>query len=321
MSLLTMSGICRAEEGAFIVKDVSFSQAAFQKIAIAGATGSGKTTLLKMIAGLLQPSAGIILFEGKRVLGPEEKLIPGYQQIAFLSQHFELRNNYRVEEILEMANQLSEEEALIIYEACRITHLLNRRTDQLSGGEKQRIALARLLVTSPKLLLLDEPYSNLDALHKNLLKSVINDITETLNISCIIVSHDPVDILSWADEIIILRNGMILQQGSAQQVYHEPLSEYTAALFGKYNLLSPSLAKAFSAFADIEMNRINGFIRPGQFALASKETEGVKGEIKEVRFMGSYYELEVFLSGTTILINSATNGLKKGDAVSVLLKE
>lgn len=321
MSLLTVSGICRAEEGAFTVKDVSFSQAAFQKIAIAGATGSGKTTLLKMIAGLLQPSAGAILFEGKRVLGPEEKLIPGYQQIAFLSQHFELRNNYRVEEILEMANQLSEEEALIIYEACRITHLLNRRTDQLSGGEKQRIALARLLVTSPKLLLLDEPYSHLDALHKNLLKSVINDITETLNISCIIVSHDPVDILSWADEIIILRNGMILQQGSAQQVYHEPLSEYTAALFGKYNILSPSLAKAFSAFADIEMNRINGFVRPGQLALASKETEGVRGEIKEVRFMGSYYELEVFLSGTTILINSATNGLKKGDAVSVLLKE
>ncbi len=321
MSLLTVTGISREEEGALTVKDVSFSQEPLQKIAIAGATGSGKTTLLKMIAGLLQPTSGEVLLEGKRVLGPEEKLIPGYQQIAYLSQHFELRNNYRVAEILEMANLLSEEEAGIIYEACRITHLLNRWTHQLSGGEKQRIALARLLITAPKLLLLDEPYSNLDALHKNLLKSIINDINETLNITSVIVSHDPVDILSWADEIIILKGGRIVQQGSAQEVYNQPLTEYTAGLFGKYNVLSPSLAKAFSHFTDIEMNRINSFIRPEQFLLEGKDADGVKGEVKEVRFMGSYYELEILISGHTLYINSVSNGYKKGEAIAVLLKD
>jgi ABC-type sugar transport system ATPase subunit len=321
MSLLTVTGICREEEGAFTLKDVSFSQQPLQKIAIAGATGSGKTTLLKMIAGLVQPSAGEILLEGKRVLGPEEKLMAGYQQIAYLSQHFELRNNYRVEELLEMANQLSEEEAQIIYEACRITHLLKRRTHQLSGGERQRVSLARLLVAAPKLLLLDEPYSNLDALHKNLLKSVINDINETLNITCIIVSHDPIDILSWADEIIILKGGAILQQGSAYEVYKEPQTEYTAGLFGKYNLLSPSLAKAFSAYTDIEMNRINSVIRPEQFLLADKESEGVKGEIKDMRFMGSYYELEILISGHTLFVNSSNNGYRKGEVIAVSLKD
>src|SRR5580692_2230502 len=147
---------------------ISFVQQKGQKLALAGATGSGKSTLLKMIAGLLQPDEGEIWLDGQRVRGPLETLVPGHPGVAYLSQHFELWNNYRVGEILSYANDLSDEEAGTLYEMCRIDRLLGRRTDQLSGGERQRIALARLLVKPPRLLLLDEPYSNLDRIHKEI---------------------------------------------------------------------------------------------------------------------------------------------------------
>jgi ABC-type sugar transport system ATPase subunit len=220
----------------------------------------------------VQPDTGEVLFENERVLGPEEKLIPGHPHIAYLSQYFELRNNYRVEEILAMANKMSDKEAQTIYEVCRISHLLKRRTDQLSGGEKQRIATARLLIASPKLLLLDEPYSNLDMVHKTILKSVIRDIGEKLSITCLMISHDPLDTLSWADEIIVMKDGQIIQQGTPKQIYTEPANEYTAGLFGKFNLISPIHLKAFTGLQGIEMNGKNIFVRPESFKIVTKKT-------------------------------------------------
>lgn len=320
MSLLEVFEVSRQEENErYILKDISFTQQEYQKLAIAGATGSGKTTLLKIIAGLIQPTAGEVLYKGLRVKGPEEKLIAGYSFIGYLSQHFELPNHYRVEEILEKQNQLSEKEARLIYTVCRIDHLLNRWTHQLSGGEKQRIALARLLISSPKLLLLDEPYSNIDILHKNILKSVIKEISEDLKITCLLVSHDPVDVLSWADEVIVLEAGELTQKGSPVQVYNYPVNEYTAALFGKYNLMSPALAKAFSAFTSIEQNKINTFLRPEQFVLVSDKAKGVKGQIKQMQFMGGYDELEVCLSDSSIFVHAKHGSFRKGDIVYVVL--
>src|SRR4051794_37012290 len=187
MNALCVSGISKRTGSNFLLQDIYFTQQRFQKIAIAGETGSGKSTVLKIIAGLIQPDGGEVLFENERVAGPDEKLIPGHPGIGYLSQHFELRNNYRVEELLEMANKVSENQASAIFKICRITELLKRKTDQLSGGEKQRIATARLLITSPRLLLLDEPFSNLDMPHKNIMKSVISDIGEKLQISCILI--------------------------------------------------------------------------------------------------------------------------------------
>ena len=120
MVMLTVSGITKQVAGNFAVKNIGFAQQALQKLAIAGETGSGKTTLLKLIAGLLQPDSGEIRFKQQRVEGPLERLIPGHPGIAYLSQHFELRNNYRVEELLEMGNDLSQQEAGALYDVCRI---------------------------------------------------------------------------------------------------------------------------------------------------------------------------------------------------------
>lgn len=319
MNFLSISSINKKGEKDFVLKDVTFNQQKFKKIAIAGETGSGKSTLLKIIAGLVQPDTGEVLFENERVLGPEEKLIPGHPHIAYLSQYFELRNNYRVEEILAMSNKMSDKEAQTIYEVCRISHLLKRRTDQLSGGEKQRIATARLLIASPKLLLLDEPYSNLDMVHKTILKSVIRDIGEKLSITCLMISHDPLDTLSWADEIIVMKDGQIIQQGTPKQIYTEPANEYIAGLFGKFNLISPIHLKAFTGLQGIEMNGKNIFVRPESFKIVTKENDRLLGKVNRVDFFGSYYEIEVLLVENIFTVKAIENNVVKGDTIYLTL--
>jgi iron(III) transport system ATP-binding protein len=318
MSLLSVRNIAKRTGNNFVLRDISFTQQEFQKIAIAGETGAGKSTLLKIIAGFIQPDAGEIMINNERVLGPDEKLIPGHNSIAYLSQHFELRNNYKVDELLEMANKISEDEAEMIFKVCQVDHLLKRKTDQLSGGEKQRIAAARLLVTSPKLLLLDEPYSNLDMVHKRVLKSVIDDISEKLKITCIMVSHDPLDTLSWADEIIIMQEGKILQTGTPLSVYNNPINEYAAGLFGPYSLLSQQQAEAFGLPTPNDTGG-NIFVRPEHFKVVGNEQMAVIGEVIKTRFFGSYYETEVMLNDQLITIKTADVIGAEGDLVYVSL--
>ncbi|WP_298735045.1 ABC transporter ATP-binding protein [uncultured Chitinophaga sp.] len=306
MSLLKVSAISKQQDGAFILKDISFEQQRFQHIAIAGETGSGKSTLLKMISGLAQPDSGQVFFEEQKVKGPLQVLIPGHPGVAYLSQYFELRHNYRVDEILSYANMLTDEEAQNIYRICQIDHLLQRRTDQLSGGEKQRIALARLLTTAPRLLLLDEPYSNLDMIHKQTLKTVINDIGEKLEITCMLVSHDPQDILSWADTVFLMRNGEIIQQGAPEEVYNHPVNEYAAGLLGKYNLI-PSAGDGKSLF-----------IRPEHFIINGNTPGAFSGQVQSVSFWGGYYDIEIQpAKKNKITVRQLSTSLKKGDTVNV----
>lgn len=319
MHLLQVKGVSKQEDGRYLLNKISFIQEAYRKVSVAGATGSGKTTLLKIIAGLVQPAEGEVLFEGERVRGPEERLLPGHPHIAYLSQHFELRNHYRVEELLEMAARVGEEEAARIYRLCRVDHLLKRWSHQLSGGERQRISLARLLVGAPKLLLLDEPYSNLDAFHREILKTVLNDLADTVKITCILVSHDPMDMLSWADEVMVLQAGEVMQQGSPQEVYRTPVSEYAAALFGKYTILGPALAIALSAITDIEMSRIGSFIRPECFKIVDKQREGVMAEVRRSSFMGGYYEVELSVAGDPLVLYHDKE-LKRGEGVKVVME-
>jgi ABC-type sugar transport system ATPase subunit len=318
MNALCVSGISKRTGADFLLHDIYFAQQRFQKIAIAGETGSGKSTLLKIIAGLIQPDAGEVLFENERVAGPDEKLIPGHPGIGYLSQHFELRNNYRVEELLEMANKVSENEASNIYKICRITELLKRKTDQLSGGEKQRIATARLLITSPRLLLLDEPFSNLDMPHKNIMKSVISDIGEKLQIPCILISHDPDDVLSWADEIIVMKAGRIVQKASPEQIYRQPLNEYSAGLFGSYNIITGKLAARFAAPGTEKFEK-KIFTRPENFKVAPGDPDALTGVVKNVKFYGGYSELEVLLEETVLTVRTGETAAVKGDPVQIRL--
>ncbi|MGZ3848560.1 MAG: ATP-binding cassette domain-containing protein, partial [Flavisolibacter sp.] len=214
--------------------------------------------------------------------------------------------------IIAMARQLPEAAVDQICRVCRIDHLLGRWTHQVSGGEKQRIALARLLVTAPRLLLLDEPYSNLDIIHKTVLKTVIDEVADQLGTTCLLVSHEPLDSLSWAEELMVLREGAVVQQAGPEEIYRQPLDEYVAALFGKFNILSPALAKAFSAFTDIEMNRINSFIRPEDFKIVPDEGAGLRAQVTRTVFMGSYHEAELLVAGHRVTVNTGTAALTRG---------
>lgn len=317
MNFLEVSNISKQQHGAYILKDVSFTQQQFQKIVIAGETGSGKSSLMKIVGGMGQADSGTVMFEGKRVRGALEVLIPGHPGTAYLSQHFELRNNYRVEEILSYANKLTDEEAAEIYDICRISHLLKRKTDQLSGGEKQRIAMARLLISSPRLFLLDEPYSNLDMIHKSILKQVISDIGERLGITCMLISHDPQDILPWADEIMVMKDGEIVQKGTPQQIYNQPVNEYVAGLFGKYNLISPAKSAILEGLPGITLNGKNIFVRPEDVKLVRTKKDAVSGKIQDLSFYGSYLEATVAIGEELLTIKTTDTRLKKGASVNV----
>ena len=321
MSLLKVSGISKAGKGNISVNNVSFTQQTLQNIAIAGETGSGKTTLLKMIAGLVQPASGEIIFDNKKVAGPYDQLIPGHPGIAYLSQYFELRNNYWVHEVLEMANKLSEKEANTIFSVCQVNHLLERRTDELSGGEKQRIALARVLVSSPKLLLLDEPFSNLDAMHKSTIKEVIHDLGIKLNISCILVSHEAADTLSWADLILVLKDGQLIQQGTPEQVYKQPVNEYCAGLFGDYNLVDSKTASVLGANSEIIAMNQSLLIRPEFIHITTANISESNGIVQKSMFLGSYYTINVLVGQQLISVKSLRDKFVEGDSVHLSVRD
>lgn len=314
MSLLTVSGVSVQGEHDLVLNTINFSLESLQKVAIAGETGSGKSTLLKTIAGLVQPDTGTVLFDGARLEGPADKLVPGHPAIAYLSQHFELPRFLRVEQVLNYANILSASDAAMLYEICQISHLLKRKTDQLSGGERQRIALARLLITSPRLLLLDEPFSNLDMVHKSTLKAVIRDLGEELEITCILVSHDPADILPWADDMLVMKAGKVIQQGTPEQVYRKPVNEYVAGLLGKYNLITRGFPGIKGA-GDFPV-----IIRPESFQVDRNAKDSQAGEVIAVSFFGSHYELEILIAGMVILVHTAGADFRIGDPISVCLR-
>ncbi len=315
MSLLIVKGINKLREEHFVLKNINFVQEPFQKIAIAGETGSGKSTLLKIIAGLEQPDSGEVLFENEKVQGPEEKLVAGHSFIAYLPQYFELPKFLRVEQVLSYANNLSVHDAEKLFKVCQINHLLKRKTNELSGGERQRIALCRLLLTKPKLLLLDEPFSNLDMVLKGILKSIIETIGGKLKISCLLVSHDPDDTLSWADQILIMKSGKIVQQGSPEKIYREPINAYVAGLFGKFIELTPTQRKALKIKSNQE------YFRPEDFKINNKrKINSISCRVVNSKFIGHCYEVQLVLGKSAFFILS-DRPRKLGEIISLSCKQ
>lgn len=303
-----------------ILDKVSFSMDVFQDTAIMGETGSGKTSLLKIIAGWVSPAEGEVFFEGQRLLRiPEEKLIQGHRGIAYLSQQSDLPNFLTVAQALEYANVLGADHARRIYEVCRIGHLLARRTDQLSGGEKQRIAIARLLTTHPRLLLLDEPFSNLDAIHKEVLKSVLYDLGRELGITCLMVAHDPQDTLSWAKNLLVMQHGRIIQRGTPDEIYFSPHNNYIAGLGGPFNLIPGDQLAGFLKDRPAAVRPGSLLVRPEDFALNSARG-GRAFIVTGTRFFGPYTELEVKSENLMLRVRSQDEFHRPGDLVTLALK-
>ncbi|TAD81143.1 MAG: ABC transporter ATP-binding protein, partial [Bacteroidetes bacterium] len=295
--------------GKWLVEPLSLSVERHSRLAIVGETGSGKSTLLKMIAGMVQPDEGKLFFEGKKILGPQEQLIPGHKAIAYLSQHYELRNNYVVYDYLDYGSNMTTAQAQQLFALCGIAHLLSRKTNSgLSGGEKQRIALAKLLLTQPQLLLLDEPFSNLDAIHKAEMKAILLNLEQQLGLQCILVSHDATDVLSWATRMLVFKNGQLIQDNPPRTVFFNPKNTYVAGLLGTYNTIKLPANHAPEAQGK------QLFLRPSQIQLASGGS-GLAAYVTQVQFLGDADMVEVQAGDQSYWAKTACNSHVVGDAV------
>jgi ABC-type sugar transport system ATPase subunit len=304
MSLILLDHVSKKFNNTQALKPISLDIAKDSKLAIVGETGSGKSTLLKLIGGLEDPDTGTIFFNGSRILGRSEKLIAGHPDIVYLSQHFELPKFISVFEHLHNPYEIGEDDANEIYKVCRIDHLLNKGTNQLSGGEKQRVALAKVLSKLPKVLLLDEPFSNLDNIHKQIIKDVLEEVRGTWGVTMVMVSHEPQDVLPWADKIAVMKKGAVLQMDTPYMIYKRPLNEYVAGLFGKYNLLDPK-KWGISNMADWTKIGNKVLVRPEQFRMTSNSNVGIKGVVKQVAFYGNRFEITVKVKTNTSIVVSS----------------
>ncbi|MGY5848035.1 ABC transporter ATP-binding protein [Salegentibacter sp. HM20] len=233
----------------FALHKVSFTLGKGDVCAIVGESGSGKTTLVRLIAGLERPDEGSITLNGKvvssiKTLVPPEKRKIGlvFQEYA-LFPHFNLLKNVMYG-ISKMRNK--RERALEMLELVGLSGMGERYPHQLSGGQQQRVALARALAPNPELLILDEPFSNLDAMLRVQLRSQVFEIIKKTGVTAIFVTHDTQDALSVADEILILQHGKVIQKDLASNLYTRPNSIYVASLFGNTIQLNNELQTAFS---------------------------------------------------------------------------
>jgi len=232
----------------FALKDVSFSLKEGDVYAIVGESGSGKTTLIRLIAGLETPDSGFIELNGiqvssiKKMVSPEKRKIGLVFQEYALFPHLTLLDNI-LYGISKLKNK--KERAQEVLELVGLAKIKDRYPHQLSGGQQQRVALARALAPKPSLLILDEPFSNLDAMLRAQLRSEVFEIIKKTGVTAIFVTHDPQDALSVADEILILQDGKLVQKDQAANLYTKPSSVYVASLFGNTIQLSKELQSVF----------------------------------------------------------------------------
>jgi ABC-type sugar transport system ATPase subunit len=302
--IITLRNISKhyAASNNFGVTDISISIATGDFVAIVGESGSGKSTLLKLIYGLLTPDTGEVLFKGKHVDGPLERLIPGHDQMKMVTQDFNLNTYAKVYDNMEFL---------------RIGKLANKRVVELSGGEQQRVAIARAIITEPEVLLMDEPFSQLDAVLKSLLRADLRNLSKNLGITIIIVSHDPVDGLSLADELIVLKNGFLIEKGEPYQLYNFPKDIYTAKLLADCNVLDKESAKLIGIYSDSQAIAI--YIEDVIVENSPINTDYI---LLNTFFKGFSEELLIEKNGVTIrALNLQIGKYKIGQILSITIKK
>ncbi|UCC52995.1 MAG: ABC transporter ATP-binding protein [Anaerolineaceae bacterium] len=244
MTEVILKNITKRFQNVTAVDDVSFEITDGEFFVLLGPTGAGKTTTLRLIAGLEKLDAGSILFDGRAI----DQLTPASRDVAMVFQQYSLYPNMTVFDNLAFplrspVNKLPEDEVKRrVGEACeilRITHLIERKTAHLSGGEMQRVSIGRAIVREPRLFLMDEPLSNLDAKLREALRVELEHIQKTQGSTTLFVTHDQVEALTMADRIGVLKEGKLVQVGDPNDIYDRPTSVFVAQLVGspRINLL------------------------------------------------------------------------------------
>ncbi len=300
------------------VSNVSFDIYKGEIVAIIGESGSGKSTLLKSIYGLLKVDDGEVIFNGNRVKGPDEQLIPGHQEMKMVTQDFSLNIYAKVyDNIASMLSNtnvaLKQEKTMEVMEHLRITPLKDKKIVALSGGEQQRVAIAKVLVSDIKVLLLDEPFSQVDAILKNQLRADIKALAKKTGLTVIMVSHDATDGLFMADRVVILKEGRLLQVGEPREVYNHPNDTYTAKMLGNAVVLSKTEAQQL----DLKTSGGQIFFYPEWVELKASWS-AKKFHVRDIYYKGFYDELLLERNGVQIRAVQLNAGAhKKNDQVYV----
>ncbi len=315
-----------------VVHDVSFDVGCEQLpeiFAILGPSGCGKTTTLRCIAGFERATDGTVVMQGRTLSGPGTHVPPEAREVGIVFQDYALFPHLSVlENVVFGLQQGTEaeqrERAREALEMVGLGSFADRRPQRLSGGQQQRVALARTLAPEPDLILLDEPFSNLDALLREETRQEVRTLLKDKGISAVLVTHDQEEALSFADRLAVMRSGQIDQVGTPEEVYYQPRTLFVAQFLGRTNLL---LSRATGRRADTPLGRVQlnreaegtvlVSLRPEHLALAVPETnDGPLGTVKGRAFKGHDITYRVACNENEYLVHTDNRRLfEPGDTV------
>lgn len=288
-------------------------------VALLGESGCGKSTLLKLIYGLHDLDQGEIFWKDNQVLGPAYNLVPGMDNMRYLAQDFDLMPHTSVAENIGkyLSNfNLEKKKAKIaeLLELIEMTAFADVKVKLLSGGQQQRVAIARALAVAPEVLLLDEPFSHIDYARRSVLRRKIFAYLKENNITCIVATHDSMDVLSFADETIVLKEGRVVDYGDTQDLYEYPSDKYVATLFGEVNELY------ISDFTPDTLEDEVLLIYPHQLMI-SKQKGVLEVEVQQAYFNGDgYLVCANFKNNRTLYFNHPVD-VQEGTKVKLALKK
>jgi ABC-type Fe3+/spermidine/putrescine transport system ATPase subunit len=267
-----------------VLEGFNFSLKAGEHLCVMGESGCGKSTLLKAIYGLLDLNDGTIFWKEHKVLGPKFYLVPGMEFFKYVAQDFDLMPYTSVSENIKkflsrFYPEESEKRTQELLDVIEMKPFADIKVKNLSGGQKQRVAIARALANEPELLLLDEPFGQIDNFKKNSLRRNLFSYLKEKKIACIVATHDKNDALSFADRLIVIRNNKILVNDSPKEIYNNPKEKYVAALFDDIN--------------EITINKKSYLLYPHQVKIV-EDSKNNKGQAVVINayFKGSYWVIE-----------------------------
>jgi putative spermidine/putrescine transport system ATP-binding protein len=326
LTFVSVSGFGKSYGAVEVFRDIDLDVGEGEMCILLGPSGCGKTTLLRAISGLVTPDAGRLSIGGRDVT----RLPPEARGIAMTFQHYALFPNMTVRQNLAFGLQQQglnrPQIAAKVDAALHLMELVPRadaRPAQLSGGQKQRVALARALVLEPRLLLLDEPLSALDAQIRKRLRDELKRLQRETGFTAILVTHDQEEALVLGDRVAVMNAGRIVQVGSAREVYDRPATRFVAGFIGDFNLLEPATIRAIFG----EPSRTAWAIHPEAIDLvataAAAASLSAPARVIDVRVHGPVLRHLVDASGTVLKVDmlnrSSLRALHPGDPVWISL--
>jgi iron(III) transport system ATP-binding protein len=304
------------------VRDVSFDIPEASLVTLLGPSGCGKTTTLRMLAGLELPSDGTILIGGQNVtrLPAHERDVAMVFQSYALFPHLRVLDNVRYG-LDVLGRDGAEDKARAALKTVGLEGLEARWPNELSGGQQQRVALARALVLEPKVLLFDEPLSNLDARLRRRMRDEIRELQQRLKVTAVYVTRDQDEALSISDRIIVMDKAVVVQEGTPRELYETPRTRFVADFMGESNVIEARVVDGHLQLGDQKIpvarpdESVKVAIRPHAVVLEP----GSGATVRRATYLGDHLEYEVDSAfGPLFVVSHAlTAPLKAGDSVSV----